>query len=93
MIFLPPPEQTVLNQSRMTEVWYRCIKQVADALSGRSPPELPVVYVSPASGQQSLPQATPSGRVVIVADESGGPTLAFSLGGQWHRATDGAVVS
>lgn len=40
-----------------------------------------------------VPSASPAGRIIYVADETGGATLAFSDGTNWRRVTDNAVIS
>lgn len=40
-----------------------------------------------------LPSASPSGRLIFVSDETGGPVPAFSDGTNWRRVTDRAIVS
>ena len=87
MIALPPPEQIPAVSNRFVEVWYRFFRQVTDALTGKTPPQVPVVTVS------RLPTVTPAGQIVLVSDETGGPTLAYSYNYQWLRVSDGAVVS
>jgi len=39
------------------------------------------------------PSAATAGRIIYVADESGGAVLAFSDGTNWRRVTDRAVIS
>jgi len=87
MISLPPPEHLPTANNRFVEAWYRFFLQVRDTLSGQTPPQVPVVTVA------RLPNAAPSGRLVVVSDEVGGPTLAYSYNSQWLRVSDGAVVS
>ena len=42
----------------------------------------------------TLPDAAANAFTIVhVSDESGGPTLAYSDGADWLRATDNAVVS
>ena len=41
----------------------------------------------------TLPAPEPAGRIVFVADESGGAVLAYSDGADWRRVTDRAIVS
>lgn len=40
----------------------------------------------------SLPSVPPTG-VIHVSDEVGGPTLAYSNGTNWLRASDGVIIS
>lgn len=40
-----------------------------------------------------LPKPSPGGILVFVANESGGPTIAYSDGSTWRRAYDNAPVS
>ena len=41
----------------------------------------------------NLPDASVSGRIIFVSDESGGAVLAFADGTNWRRVTDRIVVS
>ena len=81
------------NGKTFSEVWLRAIWAAIDRVSGRAPPQVPVVYIDPTGAQRGLPSSSEDGQLVLVADETGGPVVAFSYSGAWRRVTDRAVIS
>ena len=53
----------------------------------------PTQLVLPPYTVMTLPNASPSGQMIYVTDDSGGSVPAFSDGTDWRRVTDRAVVS
>jgi hypothetical protein len=53
----------------------------------------PTQLVLPPYTVMTLPNASPSGQMIYVTDDSGGAVPAFSDGTDWRRVTDRAVVS
>ena len=107
-IIRPRPEDRISrNNQTFTETWLRAFHGVIDAVSGAAPPKVPTVYINPTGSQRGLPSSDEDGQLVLVMDEAGGPgwddrhqprklggaVLAFSVGGQWRRVTDRAVIS
>jgi len=93
-IIRPRPEDRISrNNQTFTETWLRAFHGVIDAVSGAAPPKVPTVYINPTGSQRGLPSSDEDGQLVLVMDEAGGAVLAFSVGGQWRRVTDRAVIS
>lgn len=94
MIIRPRAEEALSRNGRTASgLWLKAWWGVIDALTGVTPPRVPVVYINPTGAQKGLPLSDDAGQIVLVGDESGGAVLAFSTGGQWRRVTDRAVIS
>lgn len=79
----PPPQEAVLEGRNFTRLWFRWISRVTAILTGREPLKLAAYTVARLPEAEDWPRC-----LVIVTDETGGETLAFSDGAVWRRATD-----
>lgn len=69
------------------------LQAALDAKAPLASPVLTGVPRLPSYTVAGLPAVGTAGGVIYVSNESGGPTIAFSDGTNWRRATDLAIVS
>ena len=98
LVVPPPPHNTDIVQRRgdrhigLNKLWWDWFRQIRDLLSEVSNPTEPVSF--PVYTVATLPAASGyAGHAVMVSDETGGYTMAFSNGTNWKRVQDLATVS